>query len=255
MIGFFHRLSAATIVFAALISGCFAAYAGEVRVAVAANFAGALEEIAGRFSRETGSDVLISIGSTGLLYTQITQGAPFDIFLAADQTRPERLLEEGYTDPASRFTYAVGRLVLYSAKPGLFDDIGILETGDIDRLAMANPKTAPYGKAAEETLKAYGLFDAYAGRIVQGANIGQTYQYVATGNVDIGFVALSQIARHREGSRWIVPSDKHGALAQDAVLLETGKENPAALDFLTYLRSPESVLLIESWGYEAPAGS
>ncbi|MEQ9487617.1 MAG: molybdate ABC transporter substrate-binding protein [Alphaproteobacteria bacterium] len=255
MIGLLHRLSVFAAVLVASFLGGFAADAGDVRVAVAANFAGALEEIAGRFSSETGNDVLISIGSTGLLYTQITQGAPFDVFLAADQARPERLVDEGYADPSSRFTYAVGRLVLYSAKPGLFDDIGILEAGDIDRLAMANPKTAPYGKAAEETLKAYGLFDAFAGRIVQGANIGQTYQYVATGNVDLGFVALSQVARHREGSRWIVPSDKHGVLAQDAVLLETGKENPAALDFLTYLRAPESVLLIESWGYEAPAGS
>ncbi len=231
------------------------ASASEVRVAVAANFAGALAEIADRYSAETGNDVRVSIGSTGLLYTQITQGAPFDVFLAADQERPARLVQDGLADPASRFTYAKGRLVLYSAMPGLVDGIDILKSDTIDRLAMANPKTAPYGKAAEDVLKAYGLFDSWKGRIVQGVNISQTYQFVATGSVDLGFVALSQIVRHAEGSRWIVPSDRHASLAQDAVLLDQGRANPAAAGFLSYLRSPEGVLLIEAWGYEVPAGS
>lgn len=248
----FALLAAVIAVCAGKASG---AVAGDVRVAVAANFSGVLTEIARQFTDDTGHDVLISTGSTGLLYTQIIQGAPFDIFLAADQDRPQRLVTEGLAILESQFTYAIGRLVLFSVDPELIEDIAILKGRRIDRLATANPRTAPYGKAAEDVLQGLNLLEDYRGRIVQGANIAQTYQFVATGSVDAGFVALSQVVNHHEGSRYVVPSDRHELLAQDAVLLLQAKENPASMAFLSYLRAPAIRQMIEAWGYDVPAGS
>jgi len=249
-----RRYSLLIALFAMLAGTICTASAGEVRVAVAANFSGVLSEIAERFSAETGHDVIVSSGSTGLLYTQIVQGAPFDVFLAADQARPKRLIDEGIADRGSLFTYAIGRLVLFSTDPDLLKDLSSLENPAIDRLAMANPKTAPYGKVAEEVLKAHNLLETFESRIVQGANIAQTYQFVASGSVDAGFVALSQVMGRSDGSRWVVPADQHGVLAQDAVLLLHAGENPVSLAFMSYLRSPGVRKLIESRGYEAPTG-
>lgn len=252
-----RRYRSFAAVFLGLVTMVFggSASAGEVRVAVAANFSAVLSDIAERFTDETGHLVRISTGSTGLLFTQISQGAPFDIFMAADQERPDRLLEEGYAVADSGFVYAVGRLVLYSAEPGLVEDVFSLQKPQIDRIAIANPRTAPYGAAAYRLLEASGLLESFDGRIVQGANIAQTFQFVATQSVDAGFVALSQVVGRDGGSRWIVPADMHDSLAQKAVLLITGKENPASVAFMAYLRTPEIQQLIQSWGYDVPTGS
>ena len=254
MVWITHRVLFPIALIVMLTGAIGSASAGEVRIAVAANFSGVLSEIAEMFSAETGHDVIVSTGSTGLLYTQIVQGAPFDVFLAADRARPMRLVEEGLAVPDSLFTYAIGRLVLFSTDPALIEDASSLENPSIERLATANPKTAPYGKAAEEVLKAHNLLESFTGRIVQGANIAQTYQFVASGSVDAGFVALSQVMEHSDGSRWVVPADQHGVLAQDAVLLSHAGENPVSLAFMSYLRTPGVRKLIESRGYEAPTG-
>ena len=249
-----RRLAILFAVFAGLLCTGTAAFAGEVRVAVASNFSGVLTEIADRFSADTGHAVVISAGATGMLFTQIVQGAPFDIFMAADQDRPQRLVDEGLAVPESLFTYAIGRLVLFSADPALITDISSLEGAGVDRIATANPKTAPYGKAAQDVLKAHNLLEMYRGKIVEGANISQTYQFVATGSVDAGFVARSQVIGHIKGSRWVVPADQHDVLAQDAVLLLQAGENPASLAFMSYLHTPEVRHLIEKWGYDIPTG-
>lgn len=255
MIAGMRHVALSIAVIAVCVGKAGGAFAGDVRVAVAANFSGVLTEIARQFTADTGYDVLISTGSTGLLYTQIIQGAPFDVFLAADQDRPQRLVNEGFAVSESLFTYAIGRLVLFSVDPGLIDGIAILKNRKVDRLATANPRTAPYGKAAEDVLLGLDLLDDYQGRIVQGANIAQTYQFVATGSVDAGFVALSQVVGHSDGSQYIVPADSHELLAQDAVLLHQAKENPASVAFLSYLRAPAIRQMIEAWGYDVPAGS
>ena len=226
-------------------------HAAEVRIAVAANFTEAAKEIGTLFETASGHTVVFSFGSTGQLFAQIAQGAPFDIFLAADQTRPERAVRDGYGVAGTRFTYATGRIVLYSADPTLVQGAKTLEQAYFTKLAIANPVTAPYGAAAVETLQALGVYEAVEGKIVQGMNIAQAYQFVATGNAELGFVALSQVARNHEGSRWQVPEALHSVIAQDAVLLSRGAANEAARAFLTFLKGPVALTAKEKFGYRA----
>jgi molybdate transport system substrate-binding protein len=226
------------------------ARAGEVRIAVAANFVEAARDIARAFELESGYRVLLSFGSTGQLYTQISQAAPFEVFLAADRERPALAVREGLALPGSRFTYASGRLVLYSRDPQLVSGETGLRTASFTRLAIANPATAPYGAAALDVLRRLGVYETLAGRLVRGNNIAQAYQFVATGNAELGFVAQSQVARVQGGSRWLVPAHLHPPLAQDAVLLARGRDNPAAAAFLAYLRTPAATAVMRRYGYD-----
>ncbi len=225
------------------------AVAGEVRAAVAANFTEAARQIGALFEAETGHDMILSFGSTGQLYTQITQGAPFDVFLAADQARPKRAVDEGFAVPESRFTYVTGRIVLFSNDPELVTGETTLRDGAFTRLALANPVTAPYGAAAVEAMTALGLYDDLRPKIVQGNNIAQTYQFVATGNAELGFVARAQIAGHGHGSRWPVPDALYTPIAQDAVLLTRAADNAAARAFVAFLQSPAARRVTEMYGY------
>jgi len=236
----------------ALAAGA-ALQAAEVSVAVAANFAGPMREIAKAFERETGHKAVVALGSTGKLYAQIKQGAPFEVLLAADAQTPARLEAEGLGVAGSRWTYATGHLVLWSPKPGLVDAQGaVLRSDQFKRLAMADPKLAPYGAAALQTLQHLGLLQSLEGKLVQGDSIAQTYQFVATGNAELGFLALSQLlvdGRLRAGSVWQVPAHMHAPLRQDALLLVKGRQQPAALALLAYLRSEAARSIISRHGY------
>ena len=225
-----------------------AARAGEVRAAVAANFSEPAAEIARRFEAVTGHRVTLSFGSTGQFYAQIVQGAPFDVLLSADAATPAKAIEQGHAVAGSAFTYAIGRLVLYSRTAGVTASEATLRAGTFQRLAIANPATAPYGAAAMETLRALGLADSLAPKIVQGSSIAQAFQFTDTGNAELGFVALSQVIRTSPGSRWLVPDALHAPLRQDAVLLKAGAGS-AAREFLEFLKAPETKAAIESWGY------
>jgi len=237
----------------ALCAGGVPAWAGEVRVAVAANFAAPMQRIAADFEKDTGHKALLSVGATGKFYAQITQGAPFDVLLSADDETPIRLEAEAASVAGTRFTYAIGRLVLWSAQPGAVDDQGaVLARGNFRHLALANPKTAPYGAAAVDVLKGMGLLEALAPRFVQGENIAQTLQFITTGNAELGFVALSQVAAPGKpvtGSYWLVPPLLHGEIRQDAVLLKIGEKNAAASALLSYLKSAPAKAVIQSYGY------
>ncbi len=230
------------------------AMAAEVSVAVAANFTAPMHKIAQAFEQDTGHKALLAFGSTGNFYAQIKNGAPFQILLAADDETPARIEKEGLGVVNSRFTYATGKLVLWSKQAGLVDDKGdVLRTGKFERLAIANPKLAPYGAAALETLSKMGFLQNLQPKFVQGENISQTYQFIATENAQLGFVALSQVfanGRVKEGSAWIVPATLHQPIQQDAVLLVNGKDNPAATALLSYLRSDKVKTLIRSFGYD-----
>lgn len=227
--------------------------AGEVRVAVASNFSATINEIAERFEKQTGHRVVLISGSTGKQYAQIKNGAPFDIFFAADVARPKRLEDEGAAMPGSRFTYAVGKIVLWSPQEGLVDGAGeVLECGGFKRLALANPRLAPYGKAAREVLEARGLWMSLEADAVRGENIGQTFQFVRSGNAELGFVALSQLKRPGqsiEGSFWEVPQSLYTPIEQQAVLL---RESNIARSFLRFIQDEESLALIRSYGYGTP---
>lgn len=243
----FRRIATLALSFAL---AALPARAGETLVAVAANFAATADEIAEAFTEATGHTVKYSFGATGQLYTQITQGAPFEVFLAADAERPELAETEGYAVPGSRFTYCVGKLVLWSADPGAIDAEGeVLKSADFDRLAIANPETAPYGTAAVEVLEAFGVHEAVLPKIVQGSSIAQTHQFVATGNAEIGFIALAQIIMDDKGSRWMVPDNLYTPIVQDAVLLKKGEANEVARAYLNFLRSPKAVVIIQHYGY------
>lgn len=232
----------------------FCAQAGEVAVAVAANFAAPVQRIAQAFEQETGHKVRLSLGSTGHFYAQIRHGAPYDVLLAADDETPLKLVQEGLAVPDSRFTYAIGRLVLWSQQPDWVDGQGqVLRSGKFQKLAMANPKLAPYGAAAQEVMQRMGVWSALQSRVVQGESIGQAYQFVATQNAPLGFVALSQVwldGKVREGSAWIVPADWHTPLQQDAVGLVRGRDNAAAQAWMRHLKSDKARAIIRSYGYE-----
>ncbi|MEJ2231396.1 MAG: molybdate ABC transporter substrate-binding protein [Nitrospirales bacterium] len=231
--------------------------AEEVRVAVASNFLGTMNEIITNFEADTGHTVVVSPGSSGKLYAQIKHGAPFDVFFSADGKRPILLEEEGLTVKGSRFVYAVGRLTLWSPDSTMVhgDPKSVLSDGHFEHLAIANPKTAPYGRAAEQTLNKLGLWKDLKGRIVRGENIGQTFQFVFSKNAQIGFVALSQVLDQKingGGSRWDVPPSFHDPLEQEAVLLLIGKENAAAKVFLDYVQGEKNRAIIEQFGYGVP---
>ena len=231
------------------------AVAEEFNIAVAANFTSAVQEIAQAFEEETGHKAALSFGSTGKLYTQIAHGAPFDVFLGADVARPERTITEGYGVAGSDFTYALGALALYSTKADLVDDQGeVLNHPDrFNKVAIGNPETAPYGKAAVEAMQALGVYEALEPQLVRGDNISQTFQFVITGNADLGFVAESQLVGTEGGSRWAVPGHLYEPIAQGAVLLKHGAENPAAQTFMDYLRGDRARTIIESYGYRLPS--
>ncbi len=226
------------------------AAAAEVRVAVAANFTAPAQEIARGFEAATGHKAVLSFGSSGQFYAQIANGAPFEVFLSADVERPRKAEAEGLAVAGTRFTYATGRLVLWSRTPGVVKGPATLARGGFERLAIADPKTAPYGLAAVETLRKLGLYDRLSGKLVQGASIAQAYQFASTGAAEAGFVALSQVAGTRGGSRWVVPAHLHSPIEQQAVLLKAGADDPAARAFLAYLKGSQARAVIRRYGYE-----
>jgi molybdate transport system substrate-binding protein len=245
-----RRLGLAVFSAAALLLGA-QARAAEVPVAVAANFTAPAKELADAYQKKTGDVLVLSFGASGQFYTQITQGAPFEIFLSADSERPAKLVSGGFGVEGSNFTYAIGKLALWSATQGLVDDQGsVLSAGKFAHLAIANPKAAPYGAAAVETLKALGLYDGLSARIVTGESINQAFQFVASGNAELGFVAYSQIIKDKKGSFWLVPQKLYTPIAQDAVLLKKGADDEAAQGFLDYLKSPDAQAIIKSYGYD-----
>ena len=229
------------------------AHAETTQVAVAANFTDAAKVIGAAFTAETGHEAVFSFGSTGQLYTQITQGAPFDLLLSADDVRPAKAVEDKLGEPGTVFTYAIGRLALWSAEPGLVSGAETLQNPDLTRIAIANPKTAPYGAAAVQTMQKLGVYDALLPKIVQGDSITQTFQFVATRNAEVGFVALSQVIGNTDGSLWLVDPALYDPIRQDAVLLTHGAANPAARAFLDFLKGETAAGIIEGFGYALPA--
>ena len=226
------------------------AFAGDVQVAVAANFTEPAKEIATAFEAKTGNHVVMSFGPSGGFYSQIQQGAPFEVFLSADAERPARLEAENLGVKGTRFVYAYGTLVLWSATPGFVDDKGaVLAKGNFQHIAIADPAAAPYGTAAVETMKKLGLYDALAPKIVKGSSIAQAYGFVDTGSAELGFVALSQVFKANKGSRWVVPTADYTPIDQQAVLLNPGANDPAARAYIAFLKSPEAVKIIKSYGY------
>ncbi len=228
---------------------------GRVIVAVAANFSRTHEVLARRFEARSGAEVAASVGSTGQLYAQIRNGAPFDIFLAADDLRPRLLEEEGLVLPETRFTYATGSLALFgpgldSVRSGGFD----LTDPRVVNVALANPRTAPYGAAAASVLGRLGLEGALSRRLVQGENVSQVLQFVRSGAAELGFVALSQVVDEPRKSYWSVPVEYHPSLDQDGVLLRTAEGNRAALEYFEFLRSEAAREVIRSFGYAVPGG-
>ena len=230
-----------------------AAHADQVQVAVAANFTAPMKIIAAQFEQDTGHKVQMTFGATGKFYAQIKNGAPFEVLLAADDETPARLEKEGAAVANTRFTYAIGKLVLWSAREGLVDAKGdVLKQGAFAHLSIANPRLAPYGAAALETLKALGLSDAIEAKLVQGENISQAYQFVVSGNAALGFVAMSQVyegGKLKSGSAWIVPAQYYSTIRQDAIILAQGKGKPAAAAFTKYLKSDKAKSVILSCGY------
>ncbi|MDF3932378.1 molybdate ABC transporter substrate-binding protein [Pseudomonas citronellolis] len=246
----FLRLSLAL----ACTLGAHAALADEVQVAVAANFTAPIQAIAKDFEKDTGHKLVASFGATGQFYAQIKNGAPFEVFLAADDSTPAKLEQEKAIVPGSRFTYAIGTLALWSPKAGYVDAKGeVLKKNEFQHLSIANPKAAPYGLAATQVLDKLGLKDQVAGKIVEGQNITQAFQFVSTGNAELGFVALSQIYKDGKvtsGSAWIVPANLHEPIRQDAVILDKGKDSAAAKALVEYLKGPKASAVIKSFGYE-----
>lgn len=225
------------------------AFAASANVAVAANFTEPAKEIAELFKAKTGHEVVLSFGASGQFYTQIKQNAPFAILLSADDERPKKLSEEGLGVPESRFTYAIGKLVLWSKDPAAVKGEETLKASAFTKISIANPTAAPYGAAAIETLKALKLYETLQPKIVMGNTISQAFQFVDTGNAEIGFVALSQLMPNAGGSRWLVPQSLYSEIRQDAVLLKSSAGNEAATAFLTFLKSPEARAVIEKYGY------
>ncbi len=228
--------------------------AAEVRVAVAANFAQPMKDLAAVFEKDTGHRLSISQGATGKFYAQIISGAPFDVLLSADDETPTRLVAEGKAVAGSQFTYAVGRLVLWSPDEKLVDQNGsVLKSDKFKYLAIANARVSPYGRAAMQVMQKLGLQGKIEPRLVQGENIAQTFQFVTTGNAQLGMIALSQVldqGKMKTGSAWIVPEALHEPLKQDALLLNAGKDSAAAASLLAWLKSDKARQTIESYGYK-----
>jgi molybdate transport system substrate-binding protein len=223
-------------------------YAAQTNVAVAANFTDAAKEIAAAFKQKTGHEAILSFGASGAFYTQITQDAPFQIMLSADTERPKKLVDGGLGVADSRFTYAIGKLVLWSKSPDLVKGEATLKSATFAKLSICNPVAAPYGEAAVEAMKSLKLYDALQPKLVVGADITQAFQFVDTGNAELGFVAASQLIK-REGSRWVVPQNLYEPIRQDAVLLKKGVGNEAATAFMQFLKGPEAHAIIEKYGY------
>ncbi|MBL8413033.1 MAG: molybdate ABC transporter substrate-binding protein [Propionivibrio sp.] len=245
-----HRLTLLVALFLASLGTC----ADEVQVAVAANFTAPMQKIAAGFEKDTGHKAALSFGATGKFYAQIVNGAPFEVFLAADDENPARLEKEGHAVAGSRFTYAIGKLVLWSADPDRVDAKGdVLKTGSFKHIALANPKTAPYGAAAIEAMTKLGVLARLEPLFVQGENISQAHQFISTGAAELGFVALSQVFKEGKvtgGSMWAVPASLHQPILQDAVLLAKGKDKAAPAALLTYLKGENARAIIRSYGYE-----
>lgn len=239
--------------FALALSLAALARAGEVQVAVASNFAGPMARIGEAFTAATGHTLKVSTGATGKFYAQILHGAPFEVLVAADDETPKKLVAEGHAVAGSQFTYALGRLVLWSAQPGFVDDQGrVLGSDKVRHVAIANPKVAPYGAAALQVIQARGLAAAVTPKLVTAESIAQAYQFVFTGNAQVGFVALSQVrvpGKPVVGSYWTVPASLYGEIRQDAVLLKAGERNPAAAALLAYLKGEAAQKLIRDFGY------
>lgn len=226
--------------------------AAKTQVAVAANFTEPARDIAAAFEKATGHKAIVSFGASGAFYTQISHGAPFEIFLSADADRPARAERDGLAVPGTRFTYAVGQLALWSATPGLIDPKGaVLSRGNFEKIAVADPATAPYGVAAIETMRKLNLYGRLKPKIVTGSSIAQAFQFTSTGAAQLGFVALSQVIASKRGSHWVVPAHLHAPIDQQAVLLKTGSRNPAAIAFMRYLKSRPALAIIRRYGYSA----
>lgn len=244
----------AVCLIAALLIVTFSAKAEQVTVAVAANFSAPMQKIAQAFEQDTGHKAVLAFGSTGNFYAQIRNGAPFQVFLSADDETPLRLEKEGLVIAGTRFSYAVGRVVLWSRQPGLVDDKGeVLRSGKFERIAITNPKLAPYGAAVIEALNKLGLLSEIQPKFVQGENLTQTYQFIATENAPLGFIALSQVfvdGKFTQGSAWVVPASLHTPIRQDAVLLSSGGSSSAATSLMAYLKTDKAKSIIRAYGYE-----
>lgn len=254
LLRFLRAVSGLVAMCAVVIVAAPQARADRVHVAVAANFSEVIDALKPIYKAKTGHELIISVGSTGKLYAQIVHGAPFEVLLAADQARPEKLVAEGHAVKGSRFTYALGQVVLWSSDPKRIsgDPAATLRASDVSAIAIANPTLAPYGFAAKQALERMGLWSELSSKIATGENIGQTFSMVASGNAQLGFVAKSYALspRNKEpGSLWAVPNDYYDPIRQDAVLLKAGAANPAAKEFLTFLHGREARGVIEKYGY------
>ena len=236
-----------------LLAAATQVQADEVSVAVAANFTAPMKQIATEFEKDTGHKVVPSFGATGKFYAQIKNGAPFEVLLAADDETPAKLIKENSAVAGSQFTYAIGKLVLWSAKPGVVDSAGeVLKKGGFEHIALADPKLAPYGAAAIEVMKTLGVYDSLQPKIVTAENIGQAYQFISSGNSPLGFVALSQVLKDGkiEGSAWQVPANLYTSIRQDAVVLDKGRGKPAAEALMKFLKADKTKTIIKSFGYD-----
>ena len=225
------------------------AQAGQTHVAVAANFTEPAKEIAALFKQKTGHEAILIFGASGAFLTQISHDAPFEVFLSADSDRPKAAIDQGFAVPGSSFTYAVGKLVLWSKVVDVTKGDEALKAGAFSKISIANPNAAPYGTAAVETMKALGVFDALQPKLVQGNSIAQAFQFVDTKNAEVGFVALSQLFGVADGTRWLVPQELYSPIRQDAVLLKRGEKDEASIAFLAFLKGPEARAIIEKFGY------
>jgi len=246
-----RRLQVLVLALAGALAAFVPALAADTRVAVAANFTEPAREIAAAFKAATGHNAILSFGSSGQFYAQMARGAPYEVFLSADADRPKRAEQDGLGVPGSRFTYAVGRLVLYSRTPGLVDGKGaVLAGGKFNKVAIADPALAPYGAAAVQTMRRLGVYDRVRPKLVMGSSITQAYQFVETGAAEVGFVAYSQVVRQPGGSRWLAPAADHAPIDQQAILLLRGKDNAAAKAFLAFLKGPAARQIIKRYGYD-----
>ncbi len=244
----FAGLASAVALSIALLPG---AQAADVNIAVAANFTDAVKEIGTAWEKTSGHKAVFSFGATGALYTQISQGAPFEVFLSADQATVTKAGAEGHAVASTQYTYAIGKLVLFSKNKDAVKGEQTLKDAKFDKISIAAPNAAPYGAAAVETMKALGVYAKLQPKIVEGQNITQAYQFVETGNAEVGFIALSQIVTNNDGSRWLVDQKYYTPIKQDAVLTKKGELSAAAKDFLAFLRGPEAKAVKEKFGYAA----
>jgi molybdate transport system substrate-binding protein len=245
------QLFGLALVCAIMAFGPATARAAETQVAVAANFTEPAKAIAAAFKASTGNTVTLSFGSSGQFYAQMAHGASYEVFLSADAERPQQAERDGLGVTGTRFTYAIGRLVLYSKTPGLVDSAGaVLAGGRFNKLSIADPASAPYGAAAVQTLQKLGVYGAVKPKIVMGSSITQAYQFVETGAAELGFVAYSQVINQSGGSRWLVPAADHAPIDQQAILLHPGQNKPAAKAFLAFLKGPAATAIIKKYGYE-----